>query len=98
MAKVKKATEPVNGKQKYIEGTEPPSIPEIDEKAGQYKKVRDKRMDLTEQEIELKGELRELMLKHKLDTYVVPDTEMQVDLEPGEAEIKVRKRKAAEAV
>jgi hypothetical protein len=47
-------------KQKMIEGTEPESIPEIEEAAEAYREARDARMNKLTVEIERKKELAEL--------------------------------------
>jgi hypothetical protein len=75
-------------KQKMIEGTEPESIPEIEEAAEAYREARDARMNKLTVEIERKKELAELMKKHKLvehkyDGHVVV-------MESGEPKVRVK--------
>lgn len=81
-----------SAKQTMIKGTEPPSISEIDKVARSYMDVRDERMSLTEEEVEQKNKLAELMRKHKLDKYefdnfVVTRTHSETD------NVKVRTKK-----
>lgn len=83
--------------QTFIPGTEPPRIKEIDDKANEYRKLRDKRMKLGMEEGELKTELLDLMHKHELKSYSVLDSNIDVMLEPGEETVKVRKRKGADS-
>lgn len=102
MAATKKAPRkrrtPKGEKQTYIQGTEPPRIPAIDKLAIQYKGIRDQRQELNAEEVKLKERLDKLMHEHNLKYYPVPDTDQEVVLEPGEEEVKVRKRrKAADA-
>ena len=72
-------------------GVAPVVIPEIDKAAEKYVNIRDKRMLLTEDEIEAKGLLTELMKKHSLKTYRYD--ERLVELKPGEETVKVKKVK-----
>lgn len=81
--------------QKYIEGTEPPRIKEIDVKALEYRNLRDKRQKLLADELECKGKLLELMHKHDLKIYPILDSDVEVVVEMEEENVKVRKRKAA---
>ena len=48
---------------------EPPSHKDIDDAAATYVEARDKRMKLTEKEVECHDSLLELMHKHKLTSY-----------------------------
>lgn len=84
-----------NEKQAYIPGTEPPRIAAIDKLALQYKGIRDQRQELNLEEIKLKERLDKLMHEHNLKYYPVPDSDQEVVLEPGEEEVKVRKRRKA---
>lgn len=84
--------------QNYIPGTEPPRIKAIDKLALEYKAIRDQRQALNLEEVELKEKLDKIMHEHNLTYYPVPDTDQEVVLEPGEPEVKFRKRrKAADA-
>lgn len=78
--------------QTYIDGTEPPRVKEIDEKAEEYRNVRDERMRLGQEEKLLKEQLLELMREHNLEYYPIPDTEREVVRTRGEESVTVRKR------
>jgi hypothetical protein len=69
-------------------------IKEIHEKGLQYAAVRDERMQLTQQEVKLQGELLELMKKHELTRYQVEDVEMEIV--PVKERVKVRIKKDEE--
>jgi hypothetical protein len=88
--KGKKARE----KQKFIPGTEPVSIKEIEDVAEAYVDVRDKRMNLTEDESEFKTKLIEVMKKHNLETYNF-NGYIVVRSHIDEDEVKVKKARAA---
>jgi len=92
-ATVKKSRKKVDPKQQYIEGTEPVRVAEIDDQAEHYREARDSRMESTEEEVAQKGILLELMQKHGLDYYPIPDTDYEVIVVSGETDVKVRKRK-----
>lgn len=76
-------------KQKFIAGTEPPSIPELDRAAESYVSLRDKRMNLTEDEVEAKTKLLEVMKDHKLEQYKVNG--YTVIVTHGDDKVKVKK-------
>ena len=78
-------------KQQYIDGTEPPSIPEIDRAASEYVRVRDRRMDLTEDEVELRGKLMQAMVDAKLESYVYDGNRVTLT---HEDKVKVKKADA----
>lgn len=80
-------------KQTRIPGTEQKKVPEIERAADHYVDVRDKRMELTEAEVDAKDKLLAAMRKHGLDVYHLEDAEppLVVTVLPGEATVKVRK-------
>lgn len=78
-------------KQGELPGVEAPSIPEIDDAADSYVALRDKRMALTEKEIDARAVLIAAMDKHKLTSYRYDDN--VVTVEPSE---KVHVKKAKE--
>jgi hypothetical protein len=80
-------------KQQLIPGAEPVSIPAIDEAADQYVKVRNKRMKLTLEEVELRDKLVELMKENELTVY---EWDEQIIELTATEKVKVRKRKDAE--
>lgn len=77
-------------------GVSRPKVPAIEKAAEAYVGVRDQRMELTEREVLLKKELRDLMIKHGLKLYPLDDGK-QVVIEPGEDEVKVKKPKTLTA-
>jgi len=56
-------------KQQHLDGMAPPTIPEIETAAVNYEETRNERQQLTEEEVDLKGKLLELMHKHQLKEY-----------------------------
>lgn len=84
------------GKQGYLDGLEPPSVPAIDRAAEAYVSTRNERMELTELEVEKHAALLEQMNKAGLTTYtydgyvvnVLSTSKVKVkkSKEPGEAE------------
>lgn len=77
---------------------EAPSIPEIDEAAEKYVRVRDRRMKLTTEEVTLRETLIETVKQHIKDLTANGDGElhyrygddMEVILKPGKEKVKVR--------
>lgn len=76
--------------QEQIPGTERPKIPELDEVIDRYVKIRDKRMALTEQEVEARQALEKQLAEHKLETYVHSDGERVAYLKASEVKAKVK--------
>ena len=56
-------------KQKELPGIEKPVIKEIEDAADEYVEVRDKRMSLTEREVEKRAALIGVMRAHKVKSY-----------------------------
>ena len=84
MAKERKA------RQQHLEGMEPPSIAEIEEKAEEYVEARNARMKLLTKEIGLQEELATLMRKHKLKNYEFDGSTVELT---SKEKVKVRKSK-----
>ena len=76
-------------KQKMIEGTEPERIQEVEDSAESYRAIRDKRMTLTEDEVEANANLIEVMEKHNLTTYKTEHGQV-VTIVPGKKKAKVK--------
>lgn len=68
-AKTKGGDKKPKMRQTFIPGTEPKSIAAIDKLADSYVDIRDKRMELTAEEIEASAELLDEMVKHDLTEY-----------------------------
>lgn len=81
----------VNGQQ-HLPDMAPPRIKELDDVALEYHKIVRDRLALQVREKDLKERLRELMQANDLSTYPIPDTELEVDREIREDNVKVRKR------
>ncbi len=81
------------GKQQRLKGTEDKRFPDVEEAAEAYRDVRDERMELTEKEIDAKSELMARMKEHKLKTYRIPHSGLEVEVVAGEETVKVRKIK-----
>jgi hypothetical protein len=78
--------------QKFIPGTEPKRVKELDAAAAEYEEGRDERMEATEKEVALKKTLIELMQKHKLERYVIPGSEPQKEIVLVAEDISVKVR------
>lgn len=76
-------------KQQFIEEEMDESIPEIEQAAEEYVAIRDKRMVLTEDEVEARTRLIAKMKDHKLDFYKF-DGQIVTVLH-GEDKVKVKK-------
>lgn len=83
--------ESVNGQQ-HLPDMAPPRIKELDSIALEYHKVVTDRLALQVRERELKTRLRQMMQDNDLLTYPIPDTELEVDREVKEDNVKVRQR------
>lgn len=81
--------------QAYIDGFAPPRIKALDNLALEYREKVQARQQILAEEVEMKGKLMELMHKHELTTYPIPDTELEVILETVEETVKVRRRSKA---
>lgn len=57
----------------HIEGMEPPTVADIDQAAEAFLEIRNRRMDLTEQETARNRELMEAMKRHGLESYEFPN-------------------------
>lgn len=79
-------------KQTSIPGTEEPAIPELDELADKYVKIRDRWMKLGGQLKEAGIVLLDAMKRHKRKKYVLDDGS-DVLIEPGKDKVKVKSPK-----
>ena len=78
-----------------LPGMENRSIPELDNVAEEYADIRDQRMVLTTQESDLKKRALTLMHKYKKATY--KHDGIEINVVPGEEDVKVRVKKAADS-
>lgn len=76
--------------QKELPGMEEREIADLEEKAHQYKKILNKRQDLTRREVELKSELLALMKKHKKRDYERDGIEIHIVVEQERVKVKIK--------
>lgn len=93
-AKAKKAR-PKRLKQQRIPGSEPPSIPALDDAAETYYEVMQDRLKLTKEEHEAMDSLVEKMSEHGVERYETADG-LVVTI-TAKSKCKVKKRKDAES-
>lgn len=79
--------------QKSLEGMTDRKLEALQDAAYEYVKVRDKRMKLTESEVEKKGKILKLMHKHKKDVYDYEDVHIEIVVEDEHVRVKIRKAK-----
>lgn len=77
------------GKQKELEGFERQVIKEVEDAAEVYVNSRNKRMEASEAEVADKLALIEVMKKHKLTVYALPDDGLVVTITTGKPNVKV---------
>ena len=70
------------------EGVAQKKVPSIEKAADKYVEIRDKRMDLTEKEIDSRAVLIAAMHEAGVTTYVYDD--YKITLAPGKEKVKVR--------
>ena len=80
------------GKQPSLEGMEDRQIKELQDAAVSYAEIRDERMDLNRQEVDLKAKLLALMKKHNKETYSYDGVEVNVVHEEETVKVKVKKK------
>ena len=74
---------------------ETPRIPELTDAAEKYADIRDKRMALTDKEVDAKTKVMTLMKEHKLEAY--RDDDLLVTFENKEnIKVKIKKEKDGE--
>ncbi|HXP82594.1 MAG TPA: hypothetical protein VN976_22030 [Verrucomicrobiae bacterium] len=94
--KAPKERKPSRPKQPDLPGMESRMYSDLHEEARKYAEIRDERMDLNEQESKLKERVKRMMHEHGLNVYRYE--EVEITLEPGEEDVKVRiKKPKAEA-
>ena len=91
-----KAAKKVKPKQQDLPGMADRKIPELHKAAEEYADVRDRRMELTKEEVAAKEEVLKQMRSHKKEVYKFDDVEIKVVHE--KESVKVRVKKDAEEV
>jgi hypothetical protein len=80
-------------KQSRLPTMEDAKIEELEDLAGDYAAVRDKRQKLTLDEVELKQDLLDLMKANKKETYLHNGIEIRVVHEKENVKVKIKKDK-----
>lgn len=73
-----------------VPGTVPERFQEIEEAAGKYVKIRDRRMRLTEQEVDARGMLIQAMKDAKVEIYTTLDELVCVLTSTEKVKVKAR--------
>ena len=84
-------------KAQALPGMEHRTIPALEQAGAEYAQIRDERMLLTAQEIQLKARVRGLMKKFDRKTYVSAAVEITLEPPDGEDTVKVKVRKPKDA-
>lgn len=80
-------------RQAQVPGTERNKHLDLSEAAEAYQELKESRMDLLKEEIKAKEKLKDMMKSHGLEDYVDDELGLEVVLEHGTTNVKVRKRK-----
>lgn len=83
-------------KQEDLPGMEDRQLDDLEQAATSYAGIRDQRMELNKEEIELKGTLLTLMKKHGKETYKHDGIEINIVHEEETVKVKVAKEKEEE--
>ena len=89
MAKAKEAKELSGKPQGDLPGMEDREIADLEAKAHDYLKIRNKRQDLTRREVELKTDLLAMMHKHKRRDYTRDGIEIRIIVEQEKVQVKI---------
>ena len=79
-----------------IPGMEEREIKDLEEKAHEYLKIRNKRQDLTRREVELKTDLLGLMKRHKKTEYVRDGIQIHVVTQQETVKVKIKEESEPE--
>lgn len=82
--------------QQNLPGLEEREIQELEDKAYEYKKIRDKRQDLTRREVEFKTDLLVLMKKYKKRDYDHDGVEIHVVTEQETVKVTIHEESEPE--
>jgi hypothetical protein len=80
-------------KQARLKGMEDPKIAELEVAAEEYADVRDRRMELTKEEVSTQGELLRLMKKHGKTTYHHEGYDLKIVAEKEKVRVRIHKDK-----
>ena len=89
MAKAKEAKEQTGKPQGDLPGMEEREIADLEAKAHEYLKIRNKRQDLTKREVELKTDLLGIMKRHKRRDYTRDGIEIHIIVEQEKVQVKI---------
>lgn len=81
-------------KNQALPGLEDRAIKPLQDAAIEYADIRDARMKLNQQEVDLKAKVRDLMHKHKKKHYAFDGVEITLEPPDGEEKVRVRIKKA----
>lgn len=73
-------------------------LDDLSDTAHDYAKVRDSRMELSQEEGQLKAKLLTLMKKHRMKEYIYEDVEIRVVTEEESVKVRIRRQKEEETV
>lgn len=85
-------------KQKDLPGMSDRKLDDLSDTAHDYAKVRDSRMELSQEEGQLKAKLLTLMKKHRMKEYIYEDVEIRVVTEEESVKVRIRRQKEEETV
>ncbi len=83
-------------KTQRLPGMEDAKLADLESAAREYAEVRDDRIELNQREADLKAKLLGLMKKHRRETYVCDDVEINVVHEVETVKVRIHKKKADE--
>lgn len=85
-------------KQKDLPEMSDRKLDDLSDTAHDYAKVRDSRMELSQEEGQLKAKLLTLMKKHRMKEYIYEDVEIRVVTEEESVKVRIRRQKEEETV
>ena len=86
----------VRPKQQRLPGTEDAKIDALEDAAEEYARIRDERVALSAEEVELKGKLLDLMKANKKENYVRDGIEIHIVHEEETVKVKIKKQDSDE--
>jgi hypothetical protein len=79
------------GKQESLPGMEDTEISDLEDAARNYASVRDRRMALTKQEVDLNGVLLQAMKRHKREHYHRDGVDIRLIVEKEKVRVRIKK-------